>query len=568
MKQSNSRKGRSETAHLYLRLSRDDKLDGESYSIKNQKQLLTKVANEKGYTKLRYHIDDGISGVTMDRPGFTEMTEEIESGIGSAVFVKDMSRLGRNYLQVGYYTDEFFPEYDIRLIAVSDGIDSDEGENEIAPIKNVFNEWYSRDISRKRRYSLRVKGNSGVPLGPPPYGYVKDPADPKHWVVDEEAATVVRRIYQMSIDGLGTEQIAAALTKERIPTPVYYWEKNGIRRPSRRSNKTEYNWNSSTIIKILHLQEYLGDVINFKTYSKSFKNKKRIENDKENMAIFEGVHEPVIEREVWARVQAKRGKIRKRKKRDGEVNIFSGLLKCADCGGNLWYHFNQGNHEIKYFNCSNYKGNSGDCGSTHYIRLDFLEKVTLAEVRRLTRFAAKYESDFMQIVMEHAKTTDETERHMKRKELSKLSARHEEIDLLFDKMYEDNVSGRISDERFATMSRRYENNQSELSKRIESLESELEQTENNAVSAEAFMKTVRKYTRAKKLTRAMLHSLIERIDVYHAEKGAGKHEQKLIIHWACVGNIDLPKGLKLPEADVEIRTRQGVAVSYAAGRAV
>ena len=340
MKQSNNKKSRDVTAFLYERLSRDDNLEGESYSIGNQKKLLAKVAKEKGYTNLVHFLDDGISGVTMDRPGFVEMIRQLEQGKAAAVFVKDLSRLGRNYIEVGRLTEEFFPDHDIRLVAVSDNIDTAEGENELAPIRNLFNEWYARDISKKRRISNKIKGNAGEPMGQPPYGYIKDPNDPKHWIVDDEAAQVVRRVYSMTLEGFGTEQIAAQLEKDGVLTPRAYWLTKGIKRPGKGKQQPPTKWNSSTITKILSLQEYCGDILNFKTYSKSYKNKKRIDNDRENWVVFQDVHEAIIERAVYEQVQQKRGKIRKRRTNNGEHNMFSGLLVCADCGSNLHFHFN------------------------------------------------------------------------------------------------------------------------------------------------------------------------------------------------------------------------------------
>lgn len=310
------------TAFLYERLSRDDNLEGESYSIGNQKKLLAKVAKEKGYTNLVHFLDDGISGVTMDRPGFVEMICQLEQGKAAAVFVKDLSRLGRNYIEVGRLTEEFFPDHDIRLVAVSDNIDTAEGENELAPIRNLFNEWYARDISKKRRISNKIKGNAGEPMGQPPYGYIKDPNDPKHWIVDDEAAQVVRRVYSMTLEGFGTEQIAAQLEKDDVLTPRAYWLTKGIKRPGKGKQQPPTKWNSSTITKILSLQEYCGDILNFKTYSKSYKNKKRIDNDRENWVVFQDVHEAIIERAVYEQVQQKRGKIRKRRTNNGEHNMF------------------------------------------------------------------------------------------------------------------------------------------------------------------------------------------------------------------------------------------------------
>ena len=563
MKQSNNKKSRDVTAFLYERLSRDDNLEGESYSIGNQKKLLAKVAKEKGYTNLVHFLDDGISGVTMDRPGFVEMIRQLEQGKAAAVFVKDLSRLGRNYIEVGRLTEEFFPDHDIRLVAVSDNIDTAEGENELAPIRNLFNEWYARDISKKRRISNKIKGNAGEPMGQPPYGYIKDPNDPKHWIVDDEAAQVVRRVYSMTLEGFGTEQIAAQLEKDDVLTPRAYWLTKGIKRPGKGKQQPPTKWNSSTITKILSLQEYCGDILNFKTYSKSYKNKKRIDNDRENWVVFQDVHEAIIERAVYEQVQQKRGKIRKRRTNNGEHNMFSGLLVCADCGSNLHFHFNQGNPEIKYFNCSNYKGNRGTCTSTHYVRVDFLEEVVLGEIRRLTKFASLYEDEFVKAVIGHSQQAEQADRKLKEKELKTLLARDEELDGLFERIYEDNVSGKLSDDRFAKMSRRYEDEQKELSEKIKKLRSEIEKQSSRSMTTDMFIGLVRKYTRARKLTPRMLNELIEKIEVFNAEKIDGVWEQRLRIHYNCVGTIEIPTVLPLPIPEVSVNTRKGVVVNYA-----
>ena len=563
MRQSNNRKSRDVTAFLYERLSRDDNLEGESYSIGNQKKLLTKVAKEKGYTNLIHFLDDGISGVTMDRPGFNDMMEQLAAGKAAAVFVKDLSRLGRNYIEVGRLTEEFFPEHDIRLVAVSDNIDTAEGENELAPIRNLFNEWYARDISKKRRISNKIKGNAGEPMGPPPYGYKKDPDDPKRWIVDEEAAQVVRRVFRMTLDGYGTEQIATIFSEEKILTPIAYWREKGVNRPGKSKLRGPYMWNSSTITHILSLQEYCGDILNFKTYSKSYKNKKRLANDRENWVIFQDVHEPIIERAVFEQVQQKRGKIRKRRTHEGERNMFSGLLVCADCGHNLHFHFNQGNPDIKYFNCSNYKGNRGTCTSTHYVRVDFLEQVVLGEIRRLTKFSSQFEDEFVKAVIGHSQQAEATDRKLKEKELKALQARDEELDGLFERIYEDNVSGKLSDDRFARMSRRYEEEQKELAEKIKALRAEIDKQNSQSMTTDMFISLVRKYTRARKLTPRMLNELIEKIEVFNAEKVDGVWEQRLRIHYNCVGAIEIPDLIPLPAPEVSVNTRKGVVVNYA-----
>lgn len=562
MRKSNNKKTRDVTAFIYLRLSRDDNLEGESYSIGNQKKLLTKAAKDLGYSNIVTFIDDGVSGVTMNRPGFNDMMRQLEENRAAALLVKDLSRLGRNYIEVGRLMEEFFPEHDIRLVAVSDNIDTNEGENEMAPIRNLFNEWYARDISKKRRISNKIKGNAGEPLGQPPYGYIKDPDNPKHWIIEEEAASTVRRIFSMTLDGLGPEQIAAQLERDGVLTPRAYWQQRGVKRPGKGDLDRPTKWGKTTIMQMLSIQEYCGDILNFKTYSKSYKNKKRIDNDRENWLVFKDVHEPIIDRVIWEQIQEKRGKIRKRKPKDGERNIFSGLLVCADCGHNLNYHFNQGNHDIKYFNCSNYRGNRGTCSSTHYIRVDFLEQVVLGEIKRLTKYAVHYEDQFLEAVMGSSQKCAEAEHKRKQKELAAAQARDNELDGLFEHIYEDNLAGKLSDERFAKMSQRYEAEQAELSEKIKQLRHEIEKLSSSSVSTDLFLSTVRKYTRAKKLTPRMLNELINRIEVHQAEKINGEWVQRLTIHYNCIGALFIPDTEPLPVPNVTVNTRRGVYVTY------
>ncbi len=375
-------------------------------------------------------------------------------------------------------------------------------------------------------------------------------------------AAVVRRVFQMTLDGFGTEQIDAALSEDKISTPVFYWRGKGINRPGKVSDREPYRWNSSTVVKFLSMQEYCGDVINFKTFLRSFKLKKQIPNAEENRAVFKEVHEPIVARADWEKIQQKRGKARKRKTSDGEKNMFSGLPVCADCGHNLWYHFNQNKPEIRYFSCSNYKGNRGDCSTTHYIRVDFLELVLLQEIRRLTKFASRYEKDFARLVMEYSQQADLSQRQRKQKELDSLLARDRELDALFNRMYEDNITGKIDDELFVRMSWQYTPEQRELAEKAKELRAELDKAEDQAMTAEFFIATVRKYTQAKKLTERMLNELIERIEAHQADKVDGVQVQRLIIHYNCFGTIEVPDILSLPQPEIVIQTRKGVAVSY------
>ena len=566
MKQS-SKKHELGTAALYCRLSRDDNMDSESNSIQNQRKILQKAAKDKGYTDTVFFVDDGITGTTMKRPGFQKMLTAIEAGYISAVFVKDLSRLGRNYIEVGKLTEEFFPLHDIRLVAVSDGVDSDEGEDDFTPFKNIMNEYYAKDISKKRRIVNKMKGNAGVPLSPPPYGYIKNPNNPRFWVVEPEAAEVVRRIYRMALEGCGLAETAARLAADGVVNPTYYWRSRGTSRGGSKSTVEPTKWGHTTVKKILTLQEYCGDVINFKSYSKSYKMKKRIENPEENRAIFLNVHEAIIDRQTWEKVQAlQKGTRRKKPTVTQEPSVFSGLLKCPECGGNLNFHFNQNNHDIKFFSCQNHNSGYRKCSKTHYIRLDFLEQVVLYEVKRLACFASEYENDFIKAMIGRSAKVAENTALRKQRELDALTARDRELDMLFERLYEDNVAGKIDDARFAKMSKRYEQEQGENAKKIKALRLELKKDESKRMDIDDFLETVRRYTDATTTTKRMVAELIDHIEVYHAEKQDGVTNQRVVIHYNCIGAFDVPDCRKIPEADIITETRKGVALSYAPER--
>ena len=508
MKQS-SKKHELGTAALYCRLSRDDNMDSESNSIQNQRKILQKAAKDKGYTDTVFFVDDGITGTTMKRPGFQKMLTAIEAGYISAVFVKDLSRLGRNYIEVGKLTEEFFPLHDIRLVAVSDGVDSDEGEDDFTPFKNIMNEYYAKDISKKRRIVNKMKGNAGVPLSPPPYGYIKNPDDPRFWVVESEAAEVVRRIYRMALEGYGLAETATRLAADGVVNPTYY-------------------------------------------------------SPEENRAIFLNVHEAIIDRQTWEKVQAlQKGTRRKKPTVTQEPSVFSGLLKCPECGGNLNFHFNQNNHDIKFFSCQNHNSGYRKCSKTHYIRLDFLEQVVLYEVKRLACFASEYENDFIKAMIGRSAKEAENGRIRKQRELDALTARDRELDMLFERLYEDNVSGKIDDARFAKISKRYEQEQGENAKKIKALRLELKKDESKRMDIDDFLETVRRYTDATTITKRMVAELIDHIEVYHAEKQDGITNQRVVIYYNCIGAFDVPDRRKIPEADIIMETRKGIALSYA-----
>ena len=561
MKQSS--KHATGTAALYCRLSRDDNMDNESNSISNQKKILQKVAREKGYTDTIFFVDDGITGTTMKRPGFQKMLQAIEAGFISAVFVKDLSRLGRNYIEVGKLTEEFFPEYDIRLVAVADGIDSNEGEDDFAPFRNIMNEWYAKDISKKRKIVNKMKGNAGIPLSQPPYGYIKNPDDPRFWVIDPEAADVVRRIYRLALEGNGPMQISTLLCEAGILNPSAYRISKGISRGGSKSTLEPTKWNHTTVKKILSSQEYCGDVINFKSYSKSYKLKRRIENPEENRAVFLNVHEPIIDRTTWEKIQSLHSTRRRRPTVTQEPIVFSGVLRCPDCGGKLTFHFSQSNPSIKYFSCSNRNSGLRKCSSTHYIRQDFLEKIVLYEVKRLACFANEYENDFIRTMIGRSAKVAATDRERKQRELNMLLTRDKELDMLFESLYEDNVSGKIDDARFAKMAKRYEQEQGEIARKIKALQLELKKADGRKLDTNCFLETIRRYTDATTITRRMVGELIDHIDVYQAEKEDGVTNQRVAIYYNCIGAFEVPERKNIPVADIIMETRKGVALSYA-----
>ena len=550
---------------LYCRLSRDDGAEGESNSIANQKKLLAKYAKEHGFTNTKFYVDDGYTGTNFNRPGFQQMLEDMEMGYISTVIVKDSSRFGRNYLEVGQYTDYYFPEHNIRFIAINDCIDSDNGEDDFSAFRNIMNEMYAKDISRKVRSSHRLRGNAGEPLSQPPYGYVKDPENKKKWIIDPDAAEVVRRIFRLCIEGNGNETIARILQDDKVLVPQAYWQSKGMSRGGKKTQPNPYKWCKTTIAKMLEQQEYCGDIINFKSYSKSFRNKTRVENPKENWAIFKDVHEPIIDRETWERVQelTKNSKRRKPKNENVKKSIFTNLLYCGDCGHKLWFNINKQNPSIRFYSCSNYKGLRGTCESTHYVREDSLEQVVKMELFKLATYLDHDENAFAEL-LEHKSNKDSmAERKSAESALAAATARSQELLRLYERVYEDNVNGKIDDARFAKMSKRYEEEQGENAKKIKALRLELKKLEGRQMDVDQFLETVRRYTDATEITQRMVAELIDHIDVYHAEKKDGITTQRVVIHYNCVGAFEVPDRRNIPEEDILMQTRKGVALSYA-----
>lgn len=547
---------------LYCRLSRDDGTESESNSIGNQKKLLSQKAKEMGLTDTKYYVDDGYTGTNFNRPGFQQLINDIEIGLVSAVMVKDLSRLGRDYVSVGNYTDSYFPEHNIRFIAVNDAIDSDEGESEIAPFKNILNEMYARDISKKIRSSHRLRGSMGEPLSQPPYGYMKSPENKKKWIIDPEAATVVKSIFKMCLDGKGNETIARELQENKVLIPMAYWRSKGLNRGGKKTQTNPYKWCKTTIQKILSQQEYCGDIINFKTYSKSFKNKRRIENLKENWAVFKDVNEPIIDRETFETVQKFISKTKRRapKKENGERSIFNGLIYCGDCHSKMRYHTSTSNKEIHYFTCSDNKVDyRGKCPGRHYVRADALEEVVKLELRRLVEMLEIDESYFAQLLLRKNDEEREKDKKFLESELQKAITRSNTVSQLYEKLYEDNVIGKVSDEWFVELSHKYEKERMDLKAKIADTRHKIEELKNNNSEYEKFISAIRRFMQMDNLTSPLLRELIDHIDIFETEGTGKSRTQRIVIYYRFIGYIELPNTAKQTHiAD----TRKGVAVEY------
>lgn len=547
---------------LYCRLSRDDGTESESNSIGNQKKLLSQKAKEMGLTDTKYYVDDGYTGTNFNRPGFQQLIDDIEIGLVSAVMVKDLSRLGRDYVSVGNYTDSYFPEHNVRFIAVNDAIDSDEGESEIAPFKNILNEMYARDISKKIRSSHRLRGSMGEPLSQPPYGYMKSSENKKKWIIDPEAATVVKSIFKMCLDGKGNETIARELQENEVLIPMAYWRSKGLNRGGKKTQTNPYKWCKTTIQKILSQQEYCGDIINFKTYSKSFKNKRRIENSKENWAVFKDVNEPIIDRETFETVQKFISKTKRRapKKENGERSIFNGLIYCGDCHSKMRYHTSTSNKEIHYFTCSDNKVDyRGNCPGRHYVRADALEEVVKLELRRLVEMLEIDESYFAQLLLRKNDEEREKDKKFLESELQKAITRSNTVSQLYEKLYEDNVIGKVSDEWFVELSHKYEKERMDLKAKIADTRHKIEELKNTNSEYGKFISAIRRFMQMDNLTSPLLRELIDHIDIFETEGTGKSRTQRIVIYYRFIGYIELPNITKQTHiAD----TRKGVAVEY------
>ena len=529
---------------LYPRLSHEDELQGESNSISNQKRILETFAKQNGFTNLRWYTDDGYSGANFQRPGFQAMLADIEAGKVGTVIVKDMSRLGRNYLQVGFYTEMLFPQKGVRFIAVNDNVDSANGgmDNDFTPLRNLFNEWLVRDTSKKIKAVKRAKGMSGKPVtSKPVYGYLMD--EDENYLVDEETAPVVQQIYQLCLAGNGPTKIARMLTEQQIPTPgTLEYRRTGSTR--RYHPGYECKWATNTVVHLLENREYTGCLVNFKTEKPSYKLKHSIENPPEKQAVFENHHEPIIDRETWERVQELR-KQRKRPNRYDEVGLFSGILFCADCGSVMYQQrYQTDKRKQDCYICGSYKKRTADC-TAHFIRTDLLTAGVLSNLRKVTSYAAKHEARFMKLLIEQNEDGDRRRNAAKKKELEAAEKRIAELSAIFKRLYEDSVTGRISDERFTELSADYEAEQKELKERAARLREELSKAQEATANAEKFMNVVRRHTTIEELTPTLLREFVEKIVVHESVALDGKRRgklrrQEIEIYYSFVGKVELP----------------------------
>ena len=531
----------SKITALYCRLSRDDELQGDSNSIKNQKAILKKYADDNGFINTEFFVDDGVSGTTFDRPDFQRMIAEMESGKIGTIIVKDMSRLGRDYLKVGYYTEIAFPNAEVRFIAINNGVDSaNQQDSDFTPFLNIINEWYAKDTSKKIRAVFKAKGESGKPLcTTPPFGYKKDPDDKNHWIVDEDAAKVVKYIFQLCIEGYGPTQIAHKLKDEGIFTPSYYFKSIGLY-PTAIITEEPCKWSARTVANILDKQEYLGHTINFKTKRKSYKIKKKIDNDPSEWKIFKNKHKAIIDEETFNTVQRIRNG-RRRRTLLGDMPLLSGMVYCADCGAKLYQVRSKAwSHDKEYMVCATYRKRGKHNCTSHQIRNIDIEKALLYMIQQVTAFARDYEDEFVELVAKNKNKELERRIRESKKELEQSMNRVSKIDLLIQRLYEDNVEGKISDEQFIKMTSAYENEQKTLNVRVTELNKIIKNEQEKITNTSSFLNLVKCYTNITKLDAEIIRTFIEKVYIYNADTIGTKKIKKIKIVFNFIGEIDLP----------------------------
>ena len=531
---------------LYCRLSQEDANEGDSNSITNQKDILLRYAKEHRFPNPTFFVDDGYSGTNYDRPGFQQMLSEIEAGKVVVVLTKDLSRLGRNSSLTGLYINFTFPKYSVRYIAINDHfdtIDPNSTDNDVAGIKNWFNEFFAKDTSRKIRAVQKAKGERGVPLTTNvPFGYRKDPEDRTKWIVDEAAALVVKRIFKLCMEGRGPMQIAKLLQAEKVLNPTSYKRREGIKSPSPET-ADPYHWNTNTVVHILERREYTGCTVNFKTYTNSIWDKKQRETPIEKQAVFYNTHPAIIEQEVFDKVQQIR-KQRHRRTKTGKSSLFSGMVYCADCGAKMRYcTTNYFEKRQDHFVCANYRSNTGSC-SAHFIRAVVLEELVWMHMKAVIFYVTRYEKHFRTVMEQRLRMSSEEAIRGYKTQFAQAERRLAELDRLFIRIYEDNVSGRITDERFSMMSRTYEDEQTQLKVEIQSLQQEIEVQERQIENLEQFIQRVHKYEDLQELTPYALRELVKAIYIEAPDKSSGKRRQNIRISYDLVGFIPLNELVK------------------------
>ncbi len=542
---------------LYCRLSvedtKDEKKNGKedlSNSIQNQKAMLLQYARDHRFPHPTFFIDDGYSGVTYDRPGFQKMLDEIEAGHVGTVITKDLSRLGRNSALTGLYINYTFPQNDVRYIAINDHFDSinpNSTDSDIAGIKNWFNEFFAKDTSRKIRAVQKAKGERGERLTVHvPYGYMKNPENPKEWMIDEEAAQVVKKIFTLCMNGRGPSQIADQLEKDKILTPTAYKNKQGVKTPHTEP-ENPYRWHESTIVNILERKEYIGATVNFKTYTNSIWDKKQRENPEENRVIFYNTHPAIIEQEVFYKVQEIRQQ-RHRRTATGKSSPFSGLVFCADCKQKLYYSTTKYFEKRQdFFICSTHRANKDKC-SGHYIRAVVLEDLVWNHMKEVISYVTRYEAHFRVEMEQKLRLQSEETIRVYKKRLAQAEKRIGELDRLFIKIYEDNAKGKLNDDRFAMMSKTYEDEQAQLKVEIVNLQKEIEVQERQIEDLEQFIQRARRYTDLTELTPYALRELVKAVYVEAPDKSSGKRKQRVHIEYDLVGYIPVDELIKAEQA--------------------
>lgn len=525
---------------LYARLSKDDDLVGDSNSIVHQKEILAKYAKEHGFTNIEFYVDDGFSGTNFNRPDFQRMMADAEKGNISTVIVKDMSRFGRDYIMVGYYTEIYFSNLDIRFIAINDNVDSNiQTENDLTPFKNVFNEWYARDTSKKIRAVFKAKGNSGKHLTTnPPFGYKKDPNDKDKWIIDDEAAATVRRIFQMFVDGYRISEIGHKLTEEKVETPILYYMNRGIKTNAR----SEYPeiWDLMSIKYILSQTAYAGHTVNFQTAVKSYKTKKQVNLPRNQWVIFRNTQEPIIDEKTFETVQQMR-KVKRARTKYNEPNMFSGLLYCADCGNHLTIQRVARNRKMDNFSCATYRKKKKGLCSCHRILVSDLETIVKEDLQKVCEYVLFHEKEFTDEYLSGSKRETVKFQAKTKAELKRLSERQEEIGRIIRKLYEDNVCGRITDERFDFLAKSYEDEGNDLKTKIQELKNALASSVQDEEKLSKFLKVVKSYTEIEELTPEILNSFIEKIYIGETEKYDGRKMQEVEIIYKFIGAINLPQ---------------------------